>query len=167
MHVWLRKDMCEKHGIDYEEVFAPVTRLETVPLLFALAAKNELEVHHLDVKSAFLNGKLYEEVYVNQPEDFVKEGHEKKVYKLFKALCGLKQAPRAWYTQLNKCLEKLGFVKCQFEHDVYTKREVEDSLLIGAYVDDLIITGTSVSSIDKFKLQMSKEFEMSDLEKLS
>ncbi|XP_074351878.1 uncharacterized protein LOC141691029 [Apium graveolens] len=142
-------------------------RLETVRLLLALAAKSEWEVHHLDVKSAFMNGKLYEEVYVNQPEGFVKEGQEEKVYKLFKALYGLRQAPRAWYTQLNKCLEKLGFVKCPFEHAVYTKREGEESLLIGVYVDDLIITGTSVSNIAKFKLQMSKVFEMSDLGKLS
>ena len=161
------KGYVQKQGIDFEEAFAPVTRLETVRLLLALAAKNEWEVHHLDVKSAFLNGKLYEEVYVNQPEGYVKEGHERKVYKLFKALYGLRQAPRAWYTQLNKCLEKLGFTKCPLEHAVYTKREGDESLIIGVYVDDLIITGTSVANIVKFKNEMSREFEMSDLGKLS
>lgn len=144
-----------------------MTRLETVRLLLALAAKHEWEVHHLDVKSAFLNGTLYKEVYVNQPEGYVKAGQEGKVYRLFKALYGLRQAPRAWYTKLNKCLLKLGFVKCPLEHDVYTKREGDESLIIGVYVDDLIITGTSVSNICKFKNQMATEFEMSDLGLLS
>ena len=78
------KGYVQKHGIDFQEVFAPVTRLETVRLLLALAAKNEWEVHHLDVKSAFLNGKLYEEVYVNQPEGYVKEGQERKIISCLK-----------------------------------------------------------------------------------
>lgn len=83
------KGYVQKVGIDFDEVFAPVTRLETVRLLLALAANNEWEVHHLDVKSAFLNGKLYEEVYVKQPEGYVVKGSEGKVYRLFKALYGL------------------------------------------------------------------------------
>lgn len=94
----------QKKGVDFEEVFAPVTRLETVRLLLALAAKNAWEVHHLDVKSAFLNGDLLEEVYVSQPEGFVQESQRHKVYRLLKALYGLRQAPRAWYARLNKCL---------------------------------------------------------------
>lgn len=77
-------------------MFAPVTRMETFHLLLALAAKNKWEVHHLDVKSAFLNGELLEEVYVSQPRGYEKEGEEHKVYKLFKILYGLHQAPRAW-----------------------------------------------------------------------
>lgn len=161
------KGYVQRYGVDFEEVFAPVTRLETVRLLLALAAKNQWEVHHLDVKSAFLNGQLYEEVYVNQPEGYVQKGAEKKVYRLFKALYGLRQAPRAWYTQLNKSLEKLGFIKCPLEHAVYTKREGEESLIVGVYVDDLIITGTNVSNIVKFKAEMSREFDMSDLGRLS
>lgn len=79
----------------------------------------------------------------------------------------VRQAPRAWYAQLNKCLEKLGFIKCPFEHVVYTKREGDESLIIGVYVDDLLVTGTNVSNIVKFKKEMSNEFEMSDLGKLS
>ena len=82
------KGYVQRHGIDYEEVFAPVTRLETVRLLLALAVKNEWEVHHLDVKSAFLNGVLQEEVYVSQPKGYVIKGQEHKVYKLLKALYG-------------------------------------------------------------------------------
>lgn len=161
------KGYVQRHGIDYEEVFAPVTRLETVRLLLALAAKNDWKIHHLDVKSAFLNGVIQEEVYVSQPKGYVKKGSEHKVYKLLKALYGLRQAPRAWYSRLNQCLLKLGFIKCPYEHAVYTKKEGDHSLIVGVYVDDLLVTGTSLSHIAKFKGEMSREFDMSDLGKLS
>lgn len=110
----------QKHGIDFEEVFAPVARTETVCLLFALSPKEGWKVHHLDVKSAFLNDKLLEEVYVSQPEGFVKKGMEYKVYKLNKVLYGLQQA-RAWNACQDTCLIGIGFVKCPREHAVYTK----------------------------------------------
>lgn len=161
------KGYVQKYGVDFEEVFAPVTRLETVRLLLALAAKNGWKIHHLDVKSAFLNGEIQEEVYVTQPEGFVKENEEHKVYKLLKALYGLRQAPRAWYARLNKCLEDLGFTKCPYEHAVYVRREGNESLIVGVYVDDLLITGTCVSNIDRIKKQISKEFDMTNMGKLS
>lgn len=139
------KGICAEIEIDYEKVFALVTRLEIVRLLLAIAAKNEWEVHHLDVKSTFLNGELREEVYVLQPEGFEKKGDERKVYRLLKALYGLRQlAPRAWYAQLNKCLLKLGFIKCPNKQAVYTRREGNESLIVGVYVDDLLVTGTKV-----------------------
>lgn len=161
------KGYVQKQGMDFEEVFAPVTRIETVRLLLALAAKNGWQVHHLDVKSAFLNGELEETVYVKQPEGFVKHGKENLVYKLVKALYGLRQALRAWYARLSKYLQSLGFSKCPYEHAVYTKKEAEEALIIGVYVDDLLITGTSLAVIEKFKKQMADEFDMSDLGKLS
>lgn len=102
------KGYVQRQGIDFEEAFAPVTRLETVRLLLALAAKNGWQVHHMDVKSAFLNGELQEDVYVLQPEGFVKRGKENMVYKLIKALYGLRQAPQIWYAKLSKCLEVWG-----------------------------------------------------------
>lgn len=89
------------------------------------------------------------------------------MYKLKKALYGLRQAPRAWYAKLNKCLESLGFTKCPYEHAVYTRRENDEVLIIGVYVDDLLITGSSTSLIKQFKEQMNNNFEMSDLGKLS
>lgn len=95
------KGYVQRYGIDYEEVFSPVARIETIRLLLALAAKQGWQVHHVDVKSAFLNGDLQEEVYVSQPEGFVKEQHREKVYRLYKALYGLRQAPRAWNAKLN------------------------------------------------------------------
>ena len=91
----------QKAGIDYQEVFAPVARLETIRLVLALAAQNNWIVHQMDVKSAFLNGILQEEVYIDQPPGFIKKGEENKVCRLKRALYGLKQAPRAWYSRIN------------------------------------------------------------------
>lgn len=161
------KGYVQECGIDFDEVFAPMTRLETVHLLLALAAKSEWEVHHLDVKTAFLNGEIREDVYVAQPEGFVKEGKEDMVYKLLKALYGLRQAPRAWYEKLNSCLENLGFKKCPSEHAVYTCKSGEDKLIVAVYVDDLLVTGNSVDMIERFKKQMNQWFEMTDMGKLS
>lgn len=115
----IARGFVQKKGIDFEEVFAPVLRLETVRLLLGLAAKGRWEVHHMDVKSAFLNGELLEEVYVSQPDGFVKENQKHKVYMLLKALYGLRQAPRAWYARLIKCLRSFGFSKCPYEQGVY------------------------------------------------
>lgn len=97
----------------------------------------------------------------------MKKGKEHLVYKLVKALYGLRQAPRAWYAKLSRCLEELGFSRCPYEHAVYIKRVGEDVLIIGVYVDDLLVTGTKVSIIEEFKAQMNKRFDMRNLGKLS
>ncbi|GJS59765.1 ribonuclease H-like domain, reverse transcriptase, RNA-dependent DNA polymerase [Tanacetum coccineum] len=157
------KGYIQEHGIDFEEVFAPVARMETIRLLLAIAANNKWEVHHLDVKSAFLHGDLKEEVYVTQPEGFIKKQDQGKVYRLIKALYGLKQAPRAWNIKLDNTLKSLDFKKCALEQAIYTKKSKDSILLIGVYVDDLIITGTPKKEIDNFKAQMEEKFEMSDL----
>lgn len=161
------KGYVQEQGVDFDEVFAPVTRIETVHLLLALAAKHNCEVHHLNVETAFLNGEILEDVYVVQPEGFIKKGQEHLVYKLIKVLYGLCQAPRAWYAKLNKSLEDLGFVRCPHEHAVYIKRKGGEILIVGVYVDDLLITGTSIDVITEFKQQMSDQFEMNNLGKLS
>ncbi|GKB01534.1 ribonuclease H-like domain, reverse transcriptase, RNA-dependent DNA polymerase [Tanacetum coccineum] len=157
------KGYIQEHGIDFEEVFAPVARMETIRLLLAIAANNKWEVHHLDVKSAFLHGDLKEEVYVTQPEGFIKRQDNGKVYRLIKALYGLRQAPRAWNINLDNTFKSLDFKKCALEQAIYTKKSKDSILLIGVYVDDLIITGTPKKEIDKFKAQMEEKFEMSDL----
>lgn len=136
-------------------------------LLLAVAAQQRWEVHHLDVKSAFLNGEIKEEVYVTQPPGFVKHGSEGKVLRLNKALYGLRQAPRAWNAKLDQILVALGFVKCPSEHDVYTREKDGERLLLGVYVDDLIVTGTAAQAIVVFKKEMMNLFKMSDLGLLS
>lgn len=159
------KGYVQRPGIDFEEVFAPVARLESVRLLLAYAAQEGWEVHHMDVKSAFLNGELNEVVYVAQPQGFVSAGAEHKVLKLRKALYGLRQAPRAWNSKLDSSLISLGFSKSSAEHGVYTRGAGAARLVVGVYVDDLIITGGA--GIGKFKLEMKRLFKMSDLGLLS
>lgn len=161
------KGYIQRHGIDYEEVFAPVARIETIRFILALAASKGWTVHHLDVKTAFLHGDLKEVVYVSQPEGYVVKGKEDKVYKLNKALYGLKQAPRAWNEKLNKVLEQLNFVKCTKEPALYRSQDNKELLLVAVYVDDLLVTGTSMEAIQEFKKRMSSKFEMSDLGKLT
>jgi Reverse transcriptase (RNA-dependent DNA polymerase) len=159
------KGYVQKHVIDFDEVFALVARLETIRLLISVAAQKGWQVHHMDVKSAFLNGELEEDVYVLQPPGFEMKGEEHKVLKLYKALYGLRQAPRAWNSKLDKSLKALSFERCLLEHAVYTRKE--GNLIVGVYVDDLIITGGSIRDIDKFKSQMKGLFSMSDLGLLS
>lgn len=152
------KGYVQEQRVDFDEIFALVTRIEIVQFLLALSARNGWKVHHLDVMTAFLNGEIHEEVYVSQPKGFERKGKEHLVYKLAKALYGLKQTSFAWYAKLNKYLEGLGFVRCPYEHAVYTRREGENVLIVGVYVDDLLITGSSAAVIEMFKMQMSEIF---------
>ena len=121
----------------------------------------------MDVKSAFLSGELKEEVYVRQLPGFVAAGHEGKVLKLQKALYGLRQAPRAWNTKLDGSLHNLGFKRCASEHGMYTQGSVKSRMVVGVYVDDLIITGANPADIGVFKEEMRRLFRMSDLGLLS
>jgi hypothetical protein len=161
------KGYVQEQGVDFEEVFAPVARMESVRLLMALAVQESWKLHHMDVKSAFLNGELEEEVYVKQPLGYIKEGEEHKVLKLHKALYGLRQAPRAWNIKLDCTLKSLGFEKSPLEHAMYKRGHGRDHLLVGIYVEDLLITGADEKEIAKFKQQMKELFKMSDLGLLS
>jgi Reverse transcriptase (RNA-dependent DNA polymerase) len=157
----------QQYGVDYEEVFAPVARMETIRMLMAIAVQDGWLFHHMDVKFAFLNGDLHEVVHVRQPPGFEIRGSENKVFKLHKALYGLKQAPRAWNSKLDSTLVSLGFEKSKLEHAVYKRGAGSNRVLVGVYVDDLIITGASETEIERFKSQMKERFQMSDLGLLS
>uniref|UniRef100_A0A8R7PM28 Reverse transcriptase Ty1/copia-type domain-containing protein n=1 Tax=Triticum urartu TaxID=4572 RepID=A0A8R7PM28_TRIUA len=121
----------------------------------------------MDVKSAFLNGNLAEEVYVQQTPGFVAAGQEHKVLRLRKALYGLHQAPRAWNAKLDATLVAMGFRRCNSEHAVYARGSGHELLLLGVYVDDLVIAGADTREIDNFKTEMKGTFKMSDLGLLS
>jgi hypothetical protein len=153
--------------VDFDEVFAPITRIEFVRLLLALAAQEGWPVHHMDVKSTFLNGELVEEVYVHQPPGFIIDKQEDKVLHLDKALYGLRKALRAWNTKLDDTLVGLGFSHSASEHAVYAHGEGASRLLVGIYVDDIVITGNDDAEIASFKQQMSTRYKMSDLGLLS
>ncbi|CAB4298917.1 unnamed protein product [Prunus armeniaca] len=116
-----------------------------------------------DVKSAFLNGVLKEEVYVEQPQGFVKKDEETKVYKLHKALYGLKQAPRAWYDEIDAYFNKADFKKSPSEATLYVKAEGSDVLIVSLYVDDIVYTGSSSQMIEEFRRDMMEHYEMTDL----
>ncbi|CAL8078783.1 unnamed protein product, partial [Prunus armeniaca] len=158
------KGYSQKPGVDYNETFAPVARLDTIRTLIALAAQKGWQLYQLDVKSAFLNGVLEEEVYVDQPEGFVMKGSESKVYKLHKALYGLKQAPRAWYSEIDGYFAECGFTKSQSEATLYVKARCEASILIvSIYVDDIVYTGNDQEMLEDFKKDMKEKYEMTDL----
>lgn len=157
------KGYSQKAGIDYDEVFAHVARLETIRLIISLAAQNKWKIFQMDVKSAFLNGFLEEEVYIEQQLGYVVKGHEEKVLRLKKALYGLKQAPRAWNNRIDKYFQEKGFTKCQYEHALYVKEKDGDILIVCLYVDDIIFTGSNPSLFEEFKRVMIKEFEMTDI----
>jgi hypothetical protein len=155
----------QQEGIDFEEVFAPVARMESVHILLALAAQEGWQVHHMDVKSAFLNGDLKEEVYIRQSVGFVVAGQEGRVLRFKKALYDLRQAPRAWNSKLDNTLKKMGFTQSEHEHAMYRRSSGDNILLVGVYVDDLVITGSSLATVEDFKEM--KVFLMSDLGLLS
>jgi hypothetical protein len=157
------KGYAQRHGIDYDEVFAPVARLDSVRLLIVLVAHEGWEVHHMDIKSAFLNGDLQEEVYVEQPTGFIVAGKEHKVLKLKKALYGLHQAPQAWNAKLDGTPLSLGFRRTPSEHTIYIRWNGNVQLVIGVYVDSLIITGSNCDNIRSFKEEMTAAFKMGDL----
>ncbi|WVZ75490.1 LOW QUALITY PROTEIN: hypothetical protein U9M48_023536 [Paspalum notatum var. saurae] len=150
---------CQKEGIDYEETFAPVARLEAIRILLAFAASKGFKLQQMDVKSAFLNGFIEEEVYVRQPPGFESAKFPDQVYKLRKALYGLKQAPRAWYAMLKSFLLKYGFVMGSVDKTLFLLSRGGDTLII--YVDDIIFGGSSHALVSSFAEQMSREFEMS------
>ena len=141
-------------------MFARVARMETIRVLLALATVFGWEVHHLDVKSAFLNGEILEEIYVKKPEGYEIPGKEHHVYKLRKALYVLKQAPRAWYSKLDKSLLELGLIISNHEPAVYNN---PSNLYIGVYVDDFLVASSSKERILEFKDKMKSLFDMTDL----
>jgi hypothetical protein len=158
------KGYAQKSGIDYNETFGPVARLDTIRTLIALAAQKGWKLFQLDVKSAFLNGVLKEEVYVEQPEGFEVKNAGHKVYKLKKALYGLRQAPRAWYSEIDAYLSMCKFKRSTSEATLYTRSDMEGNLIIvSIYVDDIVYTGSSERLLSEFKREMMQRYEMSDL----
>jgi hypothetical protein len=141
----------QREGIDFDNTFAPVAQIESVRLLFALAAQEGWRVHHMDVKSAFLNGDLKEEVYVHQPSGFAMPGKKGKVLRMCKVLYGLQQAPRAWNAKVDSTLKGMGFGQSPHEAAIYRLGNGGNTLLVGVYVNDLVITGTKDAEVALFK----------------
>ncbi|KAJ9544376.1 hypothetical protein OSB04_024083 [Centaurea solstitialis] len=161
------KGFKQQAGFDYDETFAPVARIEAIRIFLAYAAHKNFTVYQMDVKTAFLNGELKEEVYVSQPEGFVDRTKPNHVYILDKALYGLKQAPRAWYDHLSNALLDNGFYKGKIDPTLFIKTEGDDILLVQIYVDDIIFGSTNSDMCSWFSDLMTTRFEMSMLRELS
>ncbi|GJZ11394.1 retrovirus-related pol polyprotein from transposon TNT 1-94 [Tanacetum coccineum] len=150
----------QEEGIDFKESFAPVTRIEAIRIFVANTAHKNMIIYQMDVKMAFLNGELKEEVYVSQLEGFVDQDNPSHVYKLKKAHYCLKQAPRAWYDMLSSFLISQQFSKGAVDLTLFTRHAGNDILLVQIYVDDIIFASTT-AMCDEFANQMTNKFKMS------
>jgi hypothetical protein len=138
-------------GLDFGETFAPVARLEAIRILLAFAASKGFNLYQMDIKSAFLNGVIQEEVYVRQPLGFESSKYPNRVYKLSKALhARLKQLPRAWYARLKTFLLEHGYVMGSVDKTLFTLNNATDFLLVQIYVDDIIFGGSSHNLVSRF-----------------
>jgi transposase InsO family protein len=157
------KGYSQKEGIDYTETFAPVAKFASIRALLSLAAYLDLELHQMDVHTAFLNGDLHHDIYMQQPEGFVVAGQERLVCKLQKSLYGLKQAGRAWYEKIHLALVELGFHALHADTCIYQLRRGSLVMLIALYVDDLLLLSNSLDGLTALKQDLARRFAMKDL----
>ncbi|GKD82711.1 retrovirus-related pol polyprotein from transposon TNT 1-94 [Tanacetum coccineum] len=157
----------QQEGIDYDKTYAPVARLESIRILLAYACALDFKLFQMDVKSAFLNGFINEEVYVAQPPGFIDFAKPNHVYKLKKALYGLKQAPKAWYDRLKAFLIKHDYTMGMVDNTLFTKKKNSNLIIVQIYVDDIIFGSTCQELCDDFAKIMHDEFEMSMMGELN
>ncbi len=158
------KGYSQKYGIDYDETFSPVVRFSSIRTLLAFAVQKGMLIHQMDVITAFLNGDLQEEIYMEQPEGYTVPGKEEMVCRLKKSLYGLKQSPRCWNQKFRESMELLQFKQSQADPCIFSKGSEKDKLIIIAvYVDDLIIVTTNQQDMDKIKTSLSENFKMKDM----
>ena len=157
------KGFRQKQGIDYDETFSPVAMLKSIRILLAIAAYYDYEIWQMDVKTAFLNGHLDEDVYMTQPEGFISSGSESKVCKLKKSIYGLKQASRSWNIRFDETVKMFDFIKNEDEPCVYKKVSGNAITFLILYVDDILIIGNDIPVMQSVKLWLSQQFSMKDL----
>lgn len=158
------KGFMQREGIDYTEVFAPVSKHTTLRALLAKVAEEGLVLHQLDVKTAFLNGDLEEEIYMVQPKGY-EEGGRDTVCRLHKALYGLKQAPRAWYNKLRTELKSMDFEASDADSGLYFLHTENGTIWLLVYVDDILITGGTEEEVESVKAKIGEKFNVRDLGK--
>ena len=159
------KGYTQKYGIDYDETFSPVVRFSSIRALLAFAVQNDMQIHQMDVVSAFLNGILDDEIYMQQPDGYVQLGKESLVCKLKKSLYGLKQSPRCWNKVFHEYMESIGFKQSTADPCVYV-RSTETLAVVAIYVDDLIIVTQTTAEMQELKNNLAAQFKMKDLGKL-
>ena len=137
--------------------------MSTIKLVLGMLVAENLHLKQLDVKTTFLHGDLEEDLYMIQPEGLIGQEQENLVCKLRKSLYGLKQTPRQWYTKFDSFMHRIGFKRCEVDHCYYVKSFDNSYLILLLYVDDMLITGSSIEEINNLKKQLSKQFTMKDL----
>jgi hypothetical protein len=155
------KGYSQVEGLDFDETYAPVARLDSIRILLAYATYHGFKLYQMDMKSAFLNGLIKGEVYVEQPPGFEDSEYPNNEYKLLKAFYGLKQAPRAWYECLREFLITDGFKVEKADPTLFTKTVAKDLFICQIYVDDIIFGSTNKSTCEEFSRIMIQKFEMS------
>ena len=155
-------------GVDYFDTFAPVARLASIRTVLAIVAAENLEIHQIDIKGAYLNGELTDQevVYMKQPPGYPASPNSSQVLRLLKTLYGLKQAGRRWYKKLVEIMEKLGFKRCDVDQAVFYRRKGSTLIIVLVHVDDCTIAGTSIALILRFKIEIAKFVAITDLGEL-
>ncbi|KAM1774746.1 hypothetical protein ACFX12_044082 [Malus domestica] len=150
----------QTYGIDYKETFSLVAKMSTVRVLLFVAVNLDWSLFQMDVKNAFLHGDLEEEVYMKLPPEHPQEHETNKVCKLHKAIYGLKQSPRAWYSKLSSVLEAAGFTKSHADSSLFVRTGISGKLVVLLYVDDLIITGDNIEEINALKSSLHQHLPL-------
>ena len=160
------KGFAQKYGVDYDETFAPVVRYSSIRALLAYAIQNDMILHQMDVVTAFLNGTLEENIYMQQPAGYIQPGKEKLVCKLKKSIYGLKQFPRCWNKAFKEYMESIGFKQSNADPCIFIKTEESEKIIVAVYVDDLIIATKTNEKMEEVKKSLSSRFKMKDLGRL-
>ncbi|GJT19192.1 retrotransposon protein, putative, ty1-copia subclass [Tanacetum coccineum] len=157
------KGYTQLYGVDYEETFSPIADIRAIRILISIAAYYDYEIWQMDVKTAFLNGYLDEDIYMVQPEGFIDPNHPRKVCKLKRSIYGLKQASRSWNKRFDEEIKRFGFAQNLDEPCVYQKASGSNVTFLILYVDDIIIMGNHIPSLQSVKDYLGRCFSMKDL----
>ena len=157
------KGYTQRPGIDFEDTFSPVAMPKSIRILLAIAAYHDYEIWQMDVKTAFLNGNIKEEIYMEQPMGFISSGSADKVCRLNRSIYGLKQASRSWNIRFDEAIKGYGFIKNTYEPCVYTKTSTDAVQFIIVYVDDILLIGNNKEEMTSSKEWLSSQFSMKDL----
>ena len=157
------KGYTQKEGIDYDETFLSIAMLKSIRILLSIAAHYDYEIWQMDVKTAFLNGNLEEEIYMMQPESFIAKNQEHMVCKLKRSIYGLKQASRSWNIRFDQANKSFGFEKNLDKPCVYKRHRDKVVMFLVPYVDDILLIENDVGVMSSVKVWLSSQFDMKDL----